>query len=38
MNIKKINFKELKKEILKNWELKLISFFLALMFWMYVIL
>lgn len=38
MKIDKINFSSIKKEILKNWELKVISFFLALMFWVYITL
>ncbi len=36
MKIKKINFKTLKKIIMKNWQLKLISLCLALLFWAYV--
>lgn len=38
MKIKKINFSSIKKEILENWQLKVISFFLALIFWVYITL
>ncbi len=37
-DLKKINFKKIKKYVLRNWELKLISFVLAVIFWTYVIL
>ena len=36
MKLKKINFTDLKKTILNNWQLKLISLCLALLFWAYV--
>ena len=36
MKIKKINFKDLKKTIMNNWQLKLISLCLALLFWAYI--
>ncbi len=34
--MRKIKFKNIKKAILNNWQLKLISLCLALMFWAYV--
>ena len=36
MKIRKVNFKSIKKSILNNWQLKLISLCLALLFWAYV--
>lgn len=36
MKIRKMNFKNIKKAILNNWQLKLISLCLALLFWAYV--
>ena len=36
MKIRKVNFKNLKRAILNNWQLKLISLCLALIFWAYV--
>ena len=36
MKIKKINFKAVKKAIMKNWQLKLISLCLAVLFWAYI--
>lgn len=34
--MKKIKFKSLRKAILNNWQLKIISLCLALLFWAYV--
>ncbi len=34
--MKKIKFKNLRKAILNNWQLKIISLCLALLFWAYV--
>ncbi len=34
--MRKIKFKNIRKAILNNWQLKLISLCLALMFWAYV--
>lgn len=36
MKIRKVNFKTIRKAILNNWQLKLISLCLALLFWAYV--
>ena len=36
MKIKKIKFKALKKAITNNWQLKLISLCLAVLFWAYI--